>query len=322
MRTKKLLALAAMATIVLSSCNNNDDMAPVNVLPEDGVIRVTAGVGELISRAGADNSTMSEFGLFVTNSVVSGYTYENICMKKQAGAWKSYESDGSTSKLMLWNKSDQEVSVIAYAPYNSAAVKSSSVQNSVNIDQSVAVNVVASDFLYAANNVTPSAPITTNDIFYETGAKSLTVKMNHKLSKLRINVKYGTELTQNGATPVLGDVTLTNTNTNYTIDLASGTVRQNTGLTNIANIKMFHETTPITGFDVTYEAIIVPQLVDFNVKLMVNNKEYIYKYTNRYNFESGKLYRLDLTVGKDVVIPDNFSSSEWINGTGADLETE
>lgn len=320
----KLLTLATLVTIAFSSCSKNEDGVPVNPLPEDGVIRVTAGVGDLATRAGADNSNMDQFGLFVTNSAATAYTYDNVCMKKETGVWKSYESNGITSKLMLWNKSDQEVAAIAYAPYNSAATKDGTVQNSVNTDQSVAANVVASDFLYAASNVTPAVPVTTNDIFYETGSKSLTVKMNHKLCKLRVNVKYGTELTQNGAIPALGDVTITNTNTDYTVELASGTLRQNTTSPNVVNIKMFHEATFVTGFNVTCEAIIVPQLVDFNIKLMVNGTEYIYKYTSKYNFESGKLYRLDLTVGKDVVTPDNFTSSEWSNGNdvGSDIETE
>lgn len=320
----RFLTLAAVATLALASCSKNEDVA-VNVLPEDNVIRVTAGVNNLATRGGADNTNMNYFGLFITNSTdpaVTKYTYENVCMRKEEGVWNSYSVPG-TPLQMLWNKASEKVSVVAYSPYSSNRTLANETSNYVNSNQSEADMMMVSDLLWAKSDVTPSNPVADNDIHYNTSDQSLTVQMNHKLSKLRVNIKYGTELTKDGANPTLGDVTLSGTRYSYTFNLNTGVVALNPISADPDDITMHHEATHTEGFAAACEAILVPQDVKFSIKLTVNGVPYTYTYPDAsYTFESGKLYRLDLTVGKDVIILGTISASEWGNGTGANVETE
>lgn len=321
----RFLTLAALVTIALAGCSKNEDVA-VNVLPEDGLIRVTAQVNNLATRGGMDNENIDYFGLFITNSTnptVTKYTYGNVAMIKEGGVWKSYQSDGTTPWMMLWNKASETVSVVAYSPYMGGTTIDNEMSSHVESNQSEADMMMHSDLLWAKSDVTPATPVTTNDIFYEAATKLLTVQMNHKLSKLRINIKYGTELTQGGATPTLGDVAVSGTRSSYTFDLNTGVVALNPAFADPTNITMFHETTDGSNFDAICEAILVPQGAKFSVKITVNGEVYVYTYPDAsYTFESGKLYRLNLTVGKDVVTPGEITSSEWGNGTGAEVETE
>ncbi|MDD3036936.1 fimbrillin family protein [Bacteroides sp.] len=323
------LALAAVATIALASCSKSEDVA-VNVLPEDGVIRVTAGVNNLATRAGVDDATLNQFGLYIINSnegAPADYTYENIYMKKTPESGKWTPSEISTglplSTPLLWNRASEKVTVTAYSPYLEN-ITSMSANNYVAKDQTAAEASTSSDLLWAKSEVTPSNPNPTNDIYYNTSDRSLTVQMSHKLSKLRVNIKYGNELTQGGVTPTLGNVVLSDTRCNYTFDLNEGVVTLDPNNTNPEDITMHHETTDDSNFAAICEAILVPQDAKFSVRITVNGVVYEYTYPSNYTFESGKLYRLDLTVGKDMVTPSGITSSEWGegNGTGVGVETE
>lgn len=321
----KVLAIATLATTLLASCSKNEDVA-VNVLPEDGVIRVTAGVNDLATRAGVGDANLDKFGLYITNSnsgVPSRYTYKNIFMAKiPGGKWEPCETNTTTplTTPLLWNKATEKVTVMAYYPHTENVTDTMFVHGKILSDQTLSDSDIP-DLLWAKSDVTPSSPVPTNDIHYDEGLKSLNVKMNHKLSKLRVNIKYRTELNPNST---VSNMTLANTKIGYKFDLNNGKVSLGNGTNDPADIQMYRET-PTTGFAATYEAILVPQGAQFSIKLTVEGVEYVYTYPEgNYNFESGKLYRLDLTIGKDVAPLNEMSSSEWGKGneSGEEVETE
>lgn len=317
--------LFAAIAAVLVGCSNDDDLAPQqkNVLPEDGVIRVETSVNDIRSRAiGYATNGLTEFGLFVENATNETYSYSNVRMTKDASdTWTSYKSDGTTPWMMLWQSESATVNVTAYAPYNAdAATSGGTLTGNVEEDQTDGGKL--SDVLYANSSVTPNDPKTDNDIYYDTAGKKLNVKMNHVMSKLTVNIKYGTELTQDG-TPSPTFVSLTETKTGYSFALSNGKV---TATGSVGDIKMATADNSADGYVQSYEAILVPQNAAFNVVVVLNGNRYIYSHSG-FDFKGGNAYTLNLVVGKDITNIGNITASEWVTSiddipNGGSLETE
>lgn len=319
----KYLAFAALAAM-LAGCSNEEDFPPQqkDVLPEDGVIRVETSVNDIRSRAiGYATNGLTEFGLFVTNTNSDTYTYSNVKMKKDAKTWTSYKSDGSTPWMMLWQSESATVNVTAYAPYNADAKSGGTLTGNVEENQTDEEKGKLSDALYANADVTPNASNTGDDIYYDADPKcrKLKVKMNHVMSKLTVNIRYGTELTQNG-TPVPTSVSLGETKTGYSFDLSKGAV---TATGNTGSIKMAKADDTAKDYDQSYEAILVPQDAAFNVVVILGEKNdrYVYSHSG-FGFEGGNAYTLNLVVGKDITNIGNITAKAWEPGASGLIETK
>lgn len=340
MNKRKLLALAALATLALSSCTNQEDPTADrdnSLLPADRVIRISAaGVnGMADTRAGADSENLDIFGLYITNAQANAYSYENVWMVKDMliSGWAPYNDDGTLRAPLLWSSAHQAVTVTAYAPY-ALAIEGGVVTNAIWSDQSVTGWVASSDLLWASATVTPSAPNTGQDIYYDTSSQGLAVQMNHVLSKLRINLRFAPELMPNGTAPTPQKVTLCGTNIRYKLTLSDGTVTANTADPYIKDIAMYQDPAPEglpTGYHAACEAIVVPQAVVFSLRITIGGQEYFYIHTDAdgkpapYTFESGVRYTLNLMVGEitdtraagiraagsRAVIATAFCSEEW-----------
>lgn len=343
MKTRNLIAAALTgAMFALAACtNDNDGTEQTNVLPDDNVIAiasVTVGDAAVNTRAGQPTGEIGKdetFGLFVTNTNASKYSYSNVYMKNETGGWKAYmDGTASTPLQMLWQSATQAVTMIAYgSDYRSNAVLDGAFAGTVESDQSAEANALSSDFLYARSEVTPSTSDPANDIYYDTATKKVVVKFNHMLSKLRVALKYGTELTQDAANlPTVSSVKLQGTIRSYKVDLNNG-IPSVDGDQAATNITMHPETTLTTdetaaGVDAAAESIVVPQATAFSIRITLSNgNSYLYTYRNTdtsglFTFESGKAYTLTLTVGKDVVTPGSFTAGKWNEVTSGELETE
>lgn len=306
-----ILPLAVLAAAVLTGCSNDDELTGTqqSVLPDDNVIRLEAGVNNMQTRAvGYAENGLAEFGLFVENMGNSIYTFNNVCMKKDdSGIWASYKSDKTTPRLMLWQNEFATVNVTAYAPYNENTKWGNPFTGNVESDQTNDENGRKSDVLYATALVTPNAPETGNDIYYDTDTRKLNVRMGHILSKLTVNIRYGTEMTQNGVTPSLTSVTLGETLTGYTIDLSSGSVGA-TG--DKSEIKMMLSDDAVEGYSKSAEAILVPQSAAFTITVIVDERTFVYN-NAAFTFKRGNAYTLNLRVGKDVTNIEDISTSNW-----------
>lgn len=326
MRTRNILTLAVFAAAVLTGCSNSDELTGTqqSVLPDDNVIRLEAGVNNMQTRAvGYAENGLAEFGLFVENTGNSTYTFSNVCMKKDdSGTWASYKSDKTTPWLMLWQNESTPVKVTAYAPYNENTQLSNQFTGNVESDQTNEENGRKSDVLYAAASVMPNAPDTDNDIYYDTNTKKLNVRMEHILSKLTVNIRYGTEMTQNGVTPSLTSVTLGETQTEYSIDLSSGSVSA-TG--DKSEINMMISDDAVEGYSKSAEVILVPQSAAFTITVTVHDDldERTFVYNNAgFEFKKGNAYTLNLLVGNDVTNIEDIFASDWTTNDNGNLETE
>lgn len=344
MKTRNLIAVVLTgAMFALTACTNDNDLAEqTNVLPDDNAIAiasVTVGDAAAKTRAGMPTGELGSgksFGLFVTNANADKYSYNNLYMVNMPEGWKAYTDNGMATPLtMLWQSATQPVTMIAYCRYYFMATLTSPYSSDVIADQSTDGSKY-SDFLYARSEVTPSTPVPTNDIYYDTNAKAVVVKFNHVLSKLRVALSYGTELTQDATNlPTVTSVELQGTIIRYNINLSSETLAGVATVDNTikaADITMHPETLltgeTAAGVDAATEAIVVPQATAFTLRITLSNgKAYTYTYKNtetsdKYTFESGKAYTLNLNVGKDMVTPGSFTSSPWTTVNGGQLETE
>lgn len=323
MKTRNLLLMAALAGTVFTGCSNDDEVTGTqqNVLPADGVIRLEAGINGMNTRAvGYATNELGELGLFVENSDNATYTYSNVRMEKDASGdtWTSYKSDGSTPWTMLWQSESATVNVTAYAPYTADATQGGTITGTVEADQTTGTYGQQSDVLYAAASVTPKTPETSNDIYYDTDARKLNVRMGHALSKLTVNIRYGTEMTHNGATPSLTSVTLGETLTGYSLDLADGSVEASGSK---SGITMMLSDATAAGYNKSAEAILVPQTAAFTITVTVDGRTFVYTNAD-FLFSSGNAYTLNLLVGKDIVNIDDITASPWTITDGGSLETE
>lgn len=330
MKTKNIIILAA-AALMAAGCSNSEDVQN-GTLPSDNVIRIQAGVNNIASRAGQTTDGLPEFGIFITNAANSTYSFANVKMKKNSTAWDTYFQNLTATGTepsykvgqMLWQNSTQAVDVVAYAPYKPNQTLATSLSGSVSADQTASGADVASDLLYAKSSVTPNAndASTAKNIYYKSDVKAMQVNFNHVLCKLRVNVRYGTEFDGTGAPvkPVVTQPKLLNTQIDWTMNWGTGAVTLPTPAT-VQTISMKTETALTTGYSYAYEAIVVPQTAAFKITLNVEGIDYSYQYSSSYTFEAGKLYTVNLVVGKDKVTLGTITAVSWNEVPGGTLTT-
>ena len=160
---RQTIMLMAACAALLASCTNEEMNEGLGI---NTPIRVTASVeGIMTTRADNTTESLTEFGLSIKDgqSYTGNYAGENI---KVTGN----NTDGwtfSDNKTVLYKGSGQ--TYFAYAPYQSIEAGATSVDFTIETDQSGSEYMQASDLLYAAGSVT---------------SPELTVNFYHKLCKL------------------------------------------------------------------------------------------------------------------------------------------
>lgn len=292
---RQTIMLMAACAALLASCTNEEMNEGLGI---DTPIQVTASVeGIMTTRAENTEYNLDNFGLSIKDgqSYTGNYAGENI---KVTGN----NTDGwtfSDNKTVLYKGSGQ--TYFAYAPYQSIEAGATSVDFTVETDQSGSEYMQASDLLYAAGSVT---------------SPELTVNFSHKLCKL--TVKLQTEADFSGT---ISDehLYLRGCLPTTSLNLTDGTLGEAKG--KAIDTEMWYNEE--SG---TYECILVPQTVKYSVVIdaKVNNspKSYVYTPANAYEFKSNNSYTLTLTVRK----ADEPTAIEGINvagwGDGNDIALE
>ena len=288
----KFLILAATASI-LAACSNNDVPQADNL--KDTPITVTAGVAELNSRAGyEDTSVLPEtFYLSITQDTedaTSMYNYTNVLMTK--GTNNVYTSTDN----LLWKGSNRDVAINAYT--------TDAESFTVQADQSTDANVLASDLLGAVSTTQGDISITDNNI---------SINFRHLLCKLDVTYSWGTELAT-ATDKAIKSVMYQGFGTDVTLDREACAV---TSGTTTADIKAYVN-------ELTSEAIFAPQMGDtpkIVITTTIDDVERIFSIgvtAPTDGFASGNRYTMNVTIG-GTSVTDGSITATVANGWGESI---
>lgn len=327
---KKIMLFAACAAM-LASCSNDEDFAPQhNALPEDGVIRISASVNQLVaSRAEAEATPYAgnDLGLYIRPSdagswgydaTTNKYTYPNVKFTKIGEEWSQ-----NAYSPMLWKGSGVNYEYYAYAPYNESVTDGKIPFDLTTTNQT--------DLLWASETGTASALLN--------GQKKLDIEFEHAFCKVAVEISLADEFYQNEVTinPITY-ISISSSSIEGNLDVFNGNVYVNSENTEDENnptagelsfaISDSEHTAGGTLTDGTYkssEIFYAPGKENFEIKITTNsgNRTYTYTHGSEYTFERGNKYIIKLKMGKDVVQMDGITATMWQNaGNAGNLETE
>ena len=330
MKTIKNLAMLAVAALATAACSNDENLVtPTDHFPADGIIRVAADVTDPQTRAGMETNNLTMFQLRVQNPVNDTYSY-NAQMKKDGDQWVSYKNDGSEKMMMLWQNKTQKVNVAAVCipgvtltDDNWKATGATPVNITVEADQSTDDKLNKSDILAMQNHeFNPATELTT-------GGK-MKVELKHRLAKLNLTVKLGTDFNLNGIGTTNNPITEVNVNGTNTKAAWTLITDEFSGLSEKKSVKPLQTSYTAGNADkqnavAKYECILLPQTINANgfaVKIVIGGKLYTWKSGDKVTLTSNTQYNLTLTVGKDIVVIGSFTATPWIDGDTQNIETE
>lgn len=335
MKAIKFFAITAMAAAMITSCSTDDELSQSNY-PSDNIIRVTAGVNNAKTRANETAGTPLENPLSLTvvnkytenTELAKKYTYVNKVFTKNDNVWTCEET-------LLWQNDTQPVDIVALAPaVTKETFKDVYDAGFKSFTYSVAANQSTTsdenDLLY---NYTPNfIPGGTN--LDENG--KLNIKMNHAFCMIDINVTLGTEFNVDDipATSPITEVTLGGTKIEATVDVtnpygivtATSAAAKDITATPGAFTKPENDDKEKSCIS-NFSCITVPQNVaakTFKVSLKTAGKRYEWTSEAPVELLSGYRYKLELTMGNDVVLlkGGSITATKWTEGTGGSLETD
>ena len=330
MKTIKNLAMLAVAALATAACSNDENLVtPTDHFPADGIIRVAADVTDPQTRAGMETNNLTMFQLRVQNPVNDTYSY-NAQMKKDGDQWVSYKNDGSEKMMMLWQNKTQKVNVTAVCipdvtltDDNWKATGATPVNIKVEADQSTDDKLNKSDLLAMKNHeFNPATELTT-------GGK-MKVELKHRLAKLNLTVKLGTDFNMNGIGTTNNPITEVNVNGTNTKAAWTLITDEFSGLSEKKSVKPLQTSYTAGNADkqnavAKYECILLPQTINANgfaVKILIGGKLYTWKSGDKVTLTSNTQYNLTLTVGKDIVVIGSFTATPWIDGYTQNIETK
>lgn len=317
----QLLMAAALVT-GFAACSSDDDMT--NNFPEDGVVRFNVGVNNPQTRASqpTDGSKVAEFGICITNSANSNYTYNNVKVTgSNITAW-------TPATQMLWQNSTQAVDIVAYSPYVEGDYNTSTTNLPVKVEETQTKDGYTSDFLICKMpGFVPSTGL------IEGGKLNLAFK--HALSQLTITVTLGSEFnaTDLVTTNPITDLKVNGTYIEGICDFTkeSGFVTAKTTEANTIAVApseygdFVKATSLSSNAKATYLCLLIPQTIEkgiFSVSFKLNGIPYTWASNEAVTLAENTAYTLALTVGKEIVVAGEMKANAWETGSTSNVETE
>lgn len=313
----RLLCMTTVAFLMVA-CSNHEE-TEVNNFPDDGIVRISTNVNELNTRGFHTTDDLNEFGISISNSKNSYYSYDNI---KVTG---SNATEWTTESVMLWQNSTQPVDIIAYTPYMTGALNGTleagvqAVQTQEDKSSDVLLSV-QKDFV-------PGNGLNSD--------KKLEIPFSHAFSKLVISITLGTEFNANGknisSTNPISNLAISGTVIKGICDLTADapTFEAKTGEKATDIIPYETGYTPPADDNVhgiaTYECILVPQQIAANklrISFSINGTEYTWTSEQAALLEPGTSYNLPLTAGNEVIIANKLTIGPWHDNRTSDAQTE
>lgn len=290
MRISNSILAAMAATLVLASCNN-DENGGVDTAE---YITVNTSIGSLTRTATADDGTQT----FVKDDKISIYAWTGSADVVNADAMVVNNSvntyDGTkwtASPQMLWK--DMISAHFFLGVYPSKSITDFSA-DAYTLD---VTNQEQSDLLVAVNAGTDKAGfIATNT--------AVPLQFDHVMAKLIVNLTFRNQW---ATTPTVTNVTTGNLKSKATVNyLAKSATVTAEGATNIV--------LPVTTPNTKYQSIMIPQAGEgATITIKIGEKDYIY--TGTVKLEGGKYTTVNLIVGRDGITLGSVSINEWGEGT-------
>lgn len=333
--TKRLILLTALTLnlAAFTSCTN-DDFAPQNALPEDGEIRISASVNQLVATRTETGTTPvpysgSDLGLYIRpshsyslwehNETNNKYAYPNVKFTNNTTGWSQ-----TTYSPMLWEGDKVSYEYYAYAPYSSD-VSSSNNKISYNLTSTAPTDLLWTSKTGLAKNLVNES-------------QELEIEFGHVFCKVAVEIAIADEFYQNGSTDnPISNVTISSSSAKGYINVFTGNVYNNSEnptdnpTPDNLTFSMKSHTAGNSQTDGTYKTsdiFYAPGEEQFKVTITTtggsDSRTFSYTHNETYLFESGKAYVIQLKMGKDVIQMSGagITASAWANGGTTDLETE
>ena len=282
---KKLFALVATASLMFS-CSQE-------VTPDLEKLPINISVGQQTRANDSTYESGDEVGIYVVNYVGStagslsatGNQVDNMHFTYSNNAWAPDET-------IYWKDKTTAADFYAYYPY-SESPNISAHPFAVATDQSAEGDFWDSDFLWGKTaNVSPTS-------------SAVPIVTNHSLSRILVDVVPGDGFAGTWGNAAVS-VKICDVKTSATIDLATG-VATATG----ENGEIVPLAAAETGTTLSYKAMMIPQVVADNSKLVVvtvDGVDYIYR--KGYEFKANTEHKFTVTVNKTGGSVD-MSIGEW-----------
>lgn len=269
--------LVGLSLIVIGIASCSDD--PVTQIEEQG------GKAEMVFNFNYPDGTKATETAFEKNDMVGVFVSETLKPLEIAGNVVNNEkltfdgSSWSSKRPLYWDEG--EFNVFAYYPYLDEIKSITDLDFAVKSDQrdsneSGISAYEASDFLFASAKKLTAA------------SNPVNLQFSHIMSKLTVKLIKGEEY--DGEIPEKAEVTIHNTVTKATIDLAAGVATRN--MYADKEIIRAKQTSPTS-----YTAIIVPQRIDNIEPLIEVTMEGVsYLFESRFVFKPGKHHIVNLVI--------------------------
>lgn len=290
---------------MMFSCSKNED-----ITPDAGKLPINISVGQQTRANDEVFEDGDEVGIYVVN--YDGSTADALAESgNQADNSKFTYSNSvwTPDETIYWKDANTAADFYAYYPY-SASANISAHPFSVQADQSTEDAFWASDFLWGKTaNVSPTP-------------NTVSIQTNHSLSRIIVNIKPGEGFTAESWAAATKAVKICDVKISATIDLSTGVASATGNAGEVIPLAAAE-----TGTTISYKAMIVPQVVADNSKLVVVTVDGIdYVYRKGYTFSRNTVHPFTVTVNKSGSSVD-VTIGEWdidntINEGDAEEESE
>ncbi|MBD8346713.1 fimbrillin family protein [Dysgonomonas sp. HGC4] len=282
------MLLTLMGVFFLGACSHDNE----DFIEQDNFIRIAPSILETRTKiVGSNFETNDQIGLYIVPFTNSNNTAGSIGTNNYASNLKHVFNGKAWSldngSKISWPNPTSKIDIYAYSPYDSNLSGSNPTAYSftVKTDQQTKLGYNASDFLWAKSVST--APTTS----------AIDLSFSHRLSKVKVNIKSEIDLSADEIKNAI--VKIRNTKGTGIVNLQNGQVTPQEG--SLVDILPLRYATPVTGYDISVEGIIIPQTLSIGSRLVdinfdTNRIGYVYDMDAALTFESGKERTINLTI--------------------------
>ena len=284
---KTILLTAALATIVLSSCNKENEQAieaPEQITVSTNIGAMTRVVTNGNASTFEEGDKISVYAWTGTPGMVnaSSLAVNNTVNTLQSSKWVA-------NPMMKWTDMITPHFFLSVYPVRAITDFKADV---VAVDPT---KQEKSDLLVAINTGDQDAGLAASN-------NPVSLQFDHVMSRLDVELTYRNEFAE---TPTVTSVT-TEAKKAGTIDYLGVSITT-TGTTELFDL-------PITTANMSYSSVIIPQSIQ-KITITIDGKPYIYTHNEPLALKKGKTQTVKLIVGRNRIELDEVIIGDWSNET-------